>query len=67
MKIKLVFKEWTKKGKSIGVTSETIKLSNQNFHSGATFPGKIYLDAWDEKEFRDALEKGFEPVFYVNS
>ncbi len=66
MKINLIFKEWTKKGKSIGVTSETIKLSNQNFHSGATFQGSIYLDAWDEAELREALEKGFQPVFLVN-
>ncbi len=66
MKINLVFKEWKKKGKSFGVTSETIKLSNQNFHSGASFPGSIYLDAWDEKELREALEKGYQPVFLVS-
>lgn len=65
MKIKLVFDDWRKEGKSIYNTSKGAELSNHDFHAGATFEGNIQLDAWEEKELREALEKGYRPVFWI--
>ena len=65
MKIKLVFDDWRKKGKSIYNTSEGIALSNHGFHSGSTFDGEINLGNWEEKELRKAIEEGYQPVFWV--
>lgn len=65
MKIKLVFKDWHQKGKSIYANKEFFELSKHDFHSGTTFEGRIDLDAWQEKELQDAVEKGYQPVFWV--
>ncbi len=66
MKINLVFKDWTThKGKPLPHIEALGPLMG-DFHGGATFPGTIQLDAWQEKELREALEKGFQPVFLVN-
>jgi len=66
MKIKLIFNDWQKTGKSVYYSSEGIELSKGDFHSGTTFDGMINLDAWQEKEFRETLEKGYQPVFWVS-
>ncbi len=65
MKIKLVFDDWRKEGKSVYHTSEGIALSNHGFHSGSTWDAAIHLDAWEEKELRKAIEEGYYPVFWV--
>ncbi len=65
MKIKLIFEDWKKQGKSIRSNEEFIELSKHDFHGGATFEGAIHLDAWQEKELREAIEGGYQPVFWV--
>ncbi len=65
MKIKLVFQDWIKGGKSIYQTSEGVDLSMGVFHSGTTFDGYIEIDECDEKELVKAMNNGAEPVFYV--
>ncbi len=65
MKINLVFKDWTQKGKPLTYIEALGPLMG-DFHSGSTFDGNITLDPWQEKELREALEKGFQPVFWVN-
>ncbi len=65
MKIKLVFGDWQKEGRSIYQTPEGIELTKGDFHAGSTFDARIDVDAWQEKELRDALKKGYQPVFWV--
>ncbi len=65
MKIKLVFKDWTEKGKPL-THIEALGALMGDFHSGSMFLGTIQVDAWQEKELREALEKGFQPVFWVS-
>ena len=64
MKIKLVFDDWrNKEGRSIYNRDE--RLSVTDFHGGSTFGGEIKLDAEQEAEFREYLEAGYRPVFWV--
>ena len=65
MKIKLVFNDWRKEGKSIYCTQEGIDLSMHDFHSGSTFDGEIILDEQQERELKEALNKGYQPIFWV--
>ena len=65
MKIRLVFDDWRKNGKSIYETEEGIELILGDFHSGSIFDGEINLDEGDSKELQKALDSGFTPVFYV--
>lgn len=65
MKISLVFKDWEKKG-GIIPSEENLELSNHDFHGGSTFKGFIEVDAWQEKELRDALHHGYQPVFWLS-
>ncbi len=65
MKIKLVFYDWRDKGISIGGTERGCKLSKGDFHGGSTFEARIDIDAWQEKELREALASGYQPVFWV--
>ena len=65
MKISLVFDTWTKGGKSILYTEESIQLSMGQFHGGTTFNGTIDLDKEDAEELIEAFEKGFRPTFTV--
>lgn len=65
MKIKLVFEDWQKKGLSIYNSFEGVELTMGLFHGGTTFNGEIKLSPDDEAELRDALDKGYQPVFWV--
>jgi len=65
MKIKLVFEDWKKNGKSIYNTEEGIELSIRNFHSGTIFDGKINLSPDDEKELKEAMKNKNFPSFYL--
>ena len=65
MKIKLVFQDWRKEGKSVYATPEGINLAMGAFHGGSTFDGEINLGNWEEKELRKAIEEGYQPVFWV--
>ncbi len=65
MKIKLVFDDWRREGRSICRSPESIELSKHDFHAGSTFDARIDVDAWQEKELRDALKKGYQPVFWI--
>jgi hypothetical protein len=64
MKIKLVFDDWRNK-KSESVYSTNYQLSLGNFHSGTVFEGEIHLDWGSEEELKEAIRKGFVPVFYL--
>ena len=64
MKIKLVFYDWHEKGRPC-YPQDAHKLSTGTFHPGSNFDANIHLDAWQEKELRDAIKKGYQPVFWV--
>jgi len=64
-KVKLVFDDWRRVGKSIYQTEEGVDLSMRDFHSGTTFDGTIELDEEQEQEFKEALGSGAQPVFWV--
>jgi len=64
MKIRMVFDDWrNSKGKSVYGTEH--ELSYGDFHSGTIFEGEIDIDAESEEELKEAMEKGFVPVFYL--
>ena len=64
MKIKLVFHDWQRQGKSIYDTPECVELLSLGpFHSGTTFEGEIVLDDEDARDLRDSMKTGAEPVF----
>lgn len=65
MKIKLVFDDWRREGRSLYRSLEMTELTKYDFHAGATFEGNIQLDVCQEDELREALEKGYQPVFWV--
>ena len=65
MKIKLVFDDWKLKGESVYSTEKGVELSAQDFHSGTTFMGEIFLDKERAEELRRALNGGFIPSFGV--
>jgi len=65
MECELVFHDWIKGGKSIYQTEEGVGLSTGDFHSGSTFPGEIELDEEQTQELKDAIDKGYSPVFYI--
>jgi len=65
MKIDLVFDDWRKVGKSVYCTEAGVELSMGSFHSGTMFSGTIDLEETDAHELREALEKGYQPVFWV--
>ncbi len=65
MKIKLVFEDWQRIGKSVYNTEKGIDLSSGQFHSGTTFDGEIKLDECDEQEIRASMKDGYNPVFWV--
>jgi len=65
MRIKLIFSDWQKNGKSVYNTEDGIALSCGDFHSGSTFDGKIVVDTEQERELDKALKTGYRPVFWV--
>ena len=66
MKIKLVFSDWRDKNhKTIYNTEKGIDLSMGAFHNGTTFDADIELDEDSASELKQALDEGFNPVFYV--
>lgn len=65
MRIKLVFDDWQKQGKSIYCTPKGVELSENEFHSGSTWDGEIDLTIEQEKELEAAIKARFQPVFWV--
>lgn len=65
MKIKMVFDDWRKKGRSVYSVEECLKLSSGDFHSGTTFNGKINLGESQKEELKRAIEDGYNPVFWI--
>jgi hypothetical protein len=65
MKIKLIFDDWKKQGKSVYNTEKGIELSNGDFHSGTTFDGIIELNQEQHEELKQALEEFYNPVFWI--
>lgn len=65
MKIKMIFDDWRKNGRSVYSVEECLKLSSGDFHSGTTFNGKIQLDRLQEEEIRKAINEGYQPVFWI--
>ena len=65
MRIKLVFLDWQKDGKSVYATEKGIELSMGQFHSGTTFLGDISVDPMEAKELADAIKQGYQPCFWV--
>lgn len=67
MRIKLVFDDWRRHGKSVYATSFGLELSAGDFHSGTAFDGEIELTPELEAELSAAIEAGFQPVFWVGT
>jgi len=65
MKIKLVFEDWKKNGKSIYNTEDGIELSIGDFHSGTTFNGEINLSPDNEEELKQAIKNKNFPYFML--
>ncbi len=65
MKIKLVFEDWRKDGKSIYNTEEGVKLSMGDFHSGTMFDGEINLSPEEEQELKEAIKEKHYPSFLI--
>ena len=66
MRIKLVFNDWQKNGKSIYNTEAGVHLSMGDFHSGSVFDGEIVVSADQKLELEKAMEAGYQPVFWVS-
>ncbi len=62
MKIKLIFDDWQDPEGRNACYSE---LSRGDFHSGTTFNGEIFLDSEQASELKEALARGFNPVFWI--
>lgn len=70
MKVQLVFEDWRDcHDATISVYNAVvgIRLSSGDFHSGTTFSGEIDLDGEQEEELREAMARGFKPVFRVTT
>lgn len=66
IKVKLVFDDWQKKGKSVYNTEKGMQLSEGLFHSGTTFEGSMELPSLlDAQELEKAIKEGYQPVFWV--
>jgi len=61
--VKLVFEDWKKGGISVYQTEEGAPLSYGDFHGGTTFCAQIKLDEEEEIELKEAIKKGYSPVF----
>ncbi len=66
LKVKLVFDDWRKRGKSVYQSEKGVELSKDSFHSGTTFDGEISLNGEDAEKLYEAINKGFQPVFWVS-
>lgn len=66
--IELVFDDWRKKGfgHSIYDTEKGIELSSGSFHTGTIFTGSISLDDEEYEQFKQALGRGYHPVFMLS-
>mgnify|MGYP001580239085 CR=1 FL=1 len=67
MKVRLVFEDWQRKGRSIYATEEGLRLSMGDFHSGSTFDATIEVDEEQAAELHRALSTGACPVFWVSA
>lgn len=65
LKIKMVFQDWQYKGLSINGRPEWHELSMGRFVPGNEFEGEVsFKMKCDMKEFKRAMSRGFNPVFY---
>jgi hypothetical protein len=65
VEINMIFSDWQKQGVSVYQSAEGAPLSYGDYHSGTTFPGKIKLNQEEMEELKDAIQRGFEPVFRI--
>ena len=63
VRARLVFLDWQERGQSVYNTEIGVQLSLGSFHSGTTFCATLSLDADDAADLRDAVVKGYRPVF----
>ena len=63
VKIKLAFRDWQRRCAPIGDV-DYCRLSLGDFHVGTTFDAEITLDAEQEAELREAIEAGYQPVWW---
>lgn len=67
MIIKLVFGHWEREGGFRVTCEQSTRLSLGDFHSGSTFSGEISLDPDEAEELQEAMDAGYEPVFWLKS
>ena len=67
LQIKMSFEDWMphNSGKSIYSTEKGVELSMGDFHSGTVFEATIELDVDSEKELKEAIKQGFNPIFRI--
>ena len=65
MKVRLVFDDWRRGGRSIYATKEGVFLTIGDFHGGSTFDATIDVDPEQEAELRRAFATAARPVFWM--
>ena len=65
LSIALVFYDWHGSlGKSVN-DADFHRLSTGSLHSGTTFQAEITMDEDTAAELREALDAGYQPVFWM--
>lgn len=66
LKVRVVFDDWRNEThRSLKGTPEGVELSDNAFHAGTTYIADLYLASDEAQELREAMERGYIPVFYV--
>ena len=63
--IALVFYDWRGSLGKSGNDADFHRLSTGSLHSGTTFQAEITLDEDIADELREALDAGYQPVFWM--
>ena len=65
IEVKMVFTDWFKRG-MLANNADLLQLTAGDFHGGSTFPGSIVLSQENADELREAMGRGFRPVFWLS-
>ena len=62
----VTFDDIRKEGKSIQGTEQYVELTLGDLHSGATYPAVIYFNYDGYVSYRDMIDAGLNPVFWIS-
>lgn len=66
--VRITLDDWRgPSGRSVYSTAEGVWLSLGGLHSGSTFSAILELDTEDAADLREALGRGFRPVFWCTA